>query len=282
MDSATLRKKFLAMTTNVPQTAQREPGKILLRPNQSGCTIGQLTSIEAPMRRSSAWLVAALLCGLAAPAIAQTQDAPPLETKPKAKSRTWTNEDLEKLSGPVNVLGTKDAPAAKDTDPFTPKKPKKEEEKCESDAWVAAVTTVLREQGILYEPRYWSGRLFGDACLANVGIGAVAARIDGDYTLDDGTKLHAATTVTSGLPPAPQIVSSIDERRPLIVKWKSQPLIMTKVDYLDRQYNYVSVYAISGLMLTNALTGRVLLFDMKTNNQKEIDGTLQVKVSKRQ
>ena len=217
----------------------------------------------------------ALLISFAA--FAQTQDVPPATTRVEKKSRTWTNEDLEKLSGPVNVIGS-DAPAAE-----TAKGVKKTraQEKCASDAWVAAVTVVMKEQGVPYPPRYWSERLFGDACLSDIAVASVASRIDGDYTLDDGKKLHLATTVTSGLPAAAQIVASVDERRPLIVKWQNQPLIVTKVDYVDRQYNYVSQYSIAGLMLTNALNGRVLVFDLKTNSEKEIEGSLQVTVTKR-
>ncbi len=220
---------------------------------------------------------AVVLVALFCAAMVQAQEVPPLETKPQVKSRTWTNDDLEKLSGPVNVVGNDAAPR----ESAKAAAANQDKGKCTSDAWVAAVTAVMKEQGVPYGPRYWSERLFGDACLSDVTVASVASRIDGDYTLDDGKKLHLATTVTSGLPPAAQIVASVDERRPLIVKWQNQPLIMTKVDYIDRQYNYVSTYTIASLMLTNALTGRALIFDLKTNAEKEIDGTLQVTVTKR-
>ena len=214
---------------------------------------------------------------LASAVVAQTQDVPPATTRVEKKAKTWTNEDLEKLSGPVNVVGNDSrGDAAK-----APATKRRTKDGCASDAWVAAVTAVLKEQGIPFGPRYWSERLFGDACLSDVAMASVASRIDGDYTLDDGKKLHLAATVTAGLPPAAQIVASVDERRPLIVEWKGQPLIMTKVDYIDRQYNYVSQYSIASMMLTNALSGRVLIFDLKTNAENEIEGTLQVTVSKK-
>lgn len=223
----------------------------------------------------TAWVFLILVVSYGA--TSQVQDAPPLQTKPQVRSKTWTNEDLEKLSGPVNVVGSGSAGG----DEKAPTRRKKAQEKCASDAWVASVTAAMKEQGVPFGPRYWSERLFGDACLNDIAIASVASHIEGDYTLDDGKKLHLAATVTEGLPAAAQIVASVDERRPLIVKWKNQPLIMTKVDYIDRQYNYVSQYSIASMMLTNALTGRVLIFDLKSNSEKEIDGSLQVTVAKR-
>lgn len=223
-------------------------------------------------------LIAFLAIAISATGFAQTQEVPPATTRVEKKTRTWTNEDLEKLSGPVNVVGN-DAAAGEAGKAAAARK--KEHNDCVSDAWVAAVTVVLKEQGIPFGPRYWSERLFGDACLSDVAIAQVASRINGDYTLDDGKKLHLATTVTAGLPPAAQIVASVDEGRPLIVKWKNQPLVMTKVDYIDRQYNYVSQYSIASMMLSHALTGRVLIFDLKTNSENEIEGAMQVTVAKR-
>ena len=223
----------------------------------------------------------AIVCCFAAFPVAQCQDAPPATTRVEKKSRTWTNEDLEKLTGGVSVIGGTDSASA----PMKPATKKssgaKEEEACESDAWVVGVTGVLRQQGVMFPPRFWSERLFGDTCVNNVPVNTVAPRIAGDYTLEDGTKLHLTADVFAGLPTAPEIVSSITERHPLIIKWKGQPLVMTKVDYIDRQYNFVSAYSISSLMLTNVLTGRVLIFDMKTHSEKEIEGTLEVKVAKR-
>jgi hypothetical protein len=230
------------------------------------------------MNRPATWLAILLLLGIGSIAFAQEPDVPPATTRVERKSRTWTNEDLEKLTGSVNVVGSDDAapkPAEKTH------VAQKEEDNCESYAWVAAVIGVLREQGVSFAPRFWPERLFGDTCANNVSVSAVAARIDGDYTLDNGAKVHLSAVAAPGLPNAAEIVNSVGEHRALIVKWKGQPLVMTKVDYIDRQYNYVSNYSIASLMLTNVLTGRVLIFDTKTDSPKEIEGTLELKAERR-
>ncbi len=218
----------------------------------------------------------AILCCAASLAFAQTEGT--ATTRVEKKSRTWTNDDLEKLTGGVNVLGNGTTESASSKPAV---RTHKDEDPCESDAWVLSVIGVLKEQGVTFGPRFWPERLFGDTCVNNVAVSAVASRIDGDYTLDNGTKVHLTATVFPQLPTAPEIVNSVGEHHPLIIKWKGQPLVMTKVDYIDRQHDYVSTYSIASLMLTNVLTGRVLIFDTKTNSEKEIEGTLQVKVTPR-
>lgn len=224
--------------------------------------------------------IAIFLCLCCSAAVAQDVLPPATTTRvePKEKSlRIWTNEDIQSLRGGVNVIGS-NQPA-----PDEPKREAATEKalsSCESDAWVATVSEVLKLQGVPYPKSFWSDRLFGGGCVDHVALSAVAGRIAGEYTLDDGRKLRLKTHPGTGLPAASQIVASMDHE-PLIVKWKDQPLVITKVDYIDRQYDYVSQYSISSLMLTNVLTGRRLIFDIGAHSASEIEGSFQIVVEKR-
>lgn len=219
---------------------------------------------------------------ISAAVLACAQDYPPATTtrvEPKQKaSHVWTNDDIGNLNGNVNVMGTKDAA---EKSPASPDKPEKESNACESDAWVATVAVVMKSEKVPLSPQFWSERLFGGACMERVSVADVAARIAGDYTLDDGRRLRLKTSPLPGLPQASQIVAAVDKNQPLIVKWQGQPLVLAKVDYIDRQYNYVSSYSISTLMLTNVLTGRLLIFDVAKHSEKDIEGSFQIAVEQR-
>jgi hypothetical protein len=226
--------------------------------------------------RPYAFSALVLLCATAA--LAQEVPTATTRVEPKQKAlRIWTNEDLQNLNGAVNVIGATGEPSSSESS--SGKTAAKSN--CASDAWASTVGSVLKLQGVTYGAGFWSERLFGGACIDKVTLAAVASRIDGDYTLDDGRRLHLKTSAAAGLPSAAQIVASMDNGRPLILQWKGKPLVVTKVDYIDRQYDYVSMYTISSLMLTDVLTGRLLIFDMKTNSDKEIEGSFQVSVNQR-
>lgn len=220
------------------------------------------------------------VCLFAGACVAQDVIPPATTTRvePKEKSlRIWTNEDLQNLRGGVNVIGTNETGA---NPPVPAANAEKKTQPCASDAWASTVSDVLKLQGVPYPARYWSDRLFGGACLDHVAIAAVAPRIDGDYVLDDGRKFRLKTASTAGLPPASQLVASMDHQ-PWIVQWQDQPLVLTDVKYIDRQYDYVSQYSISSLMLMNVVTGRRLIFDAAANSSKEIEGSFQIAVEKR-
>ena len=226
------------------------------------------------------WMAVLIYLSAMMPLLAQ--ELPPATTtrvEPKQKAaHVWTNEDIGTLKGDVNVMGPKDAP---ERSPSRPGKVANGPAACESSAWVATIATVLKSEEVTLSDQFLADRLFGGACVDKISVASVAARIAGDYTLDDGRRLRLKTNPVAGLPPASQIVAAVDQNRPLIVKWQGQPLIMTKVDYIDRQYDYVSSYSISSMMLTNVLTRRVLIFDATTHSQKEIEGSFQIAVEPR-
>jgi hypothetical protein len=51
---------------------------------------------------------------------------------------------------------------------------------------------------------------------------------------------------------------------------------------VDNVYDGVSMYTIQKLYLTNAMTGKPVLFEATAANLREIDGSLQITVTPRQ
>lgn len=223
-----------------------------------------------------------LVALLGSSGIAHAQ-AQPESDKPKAK-RVWTNQDVENIKGGINVVGQPDKPApsskTKDETPATPEVPA---EVCESDGWARAVATVVQARGAKMGARFWATRLFNNLCTSSVQVEAVSRRITGDYSLEDGAKIHLnADVIPHSLPKAAELVAAVNEQRPFIVAWKGHPYIIDRVDYVDNVYDGISMYSISKLYMTNALTGRTTLWEATAANLKEIDATLQIAVTTRQ
>ncbi len=216
---------------------------------------------------------------------ALAQDNP---STPKKAQHVWTNEDVQGLKGGVNVVGQENAqpPKSKSNDPFSKRsadasKSETPAEICDSDRWSAAVATIVGAQGVTLDGHFWRTRIFGDLCSSRVTLQAVSQRITGDYTLDDGTRLHLTST-TSALPKPEEVITATESGTPYILSWKKKPLVLTKVDYVVRVSDEGNTYNISKLYLADAITGHPFLFDATTDKVTDIDGVLDIKVSKRQ
>jgi hypothetical protein len=219
----------------------------------------------------------ALLAGACGLAAAQTQ---PDAAKPK---HVWTNDELENLKGGINVVGDQTPMPSGKAKPGRPAEDEAVGDSCDSDEWSHAVAAVLEAQGAMMSSKFWATRLFNNLCSSGIQLDAVSRRVAGDYTLDDGTKIHLKTgLMLRNLPQAAELVASVNERRPFIVARKGHAYVLTSVNYVDNVYDGISRYTISKLYLTNALTGRPTLLEPTADNMKEIDGTLQITVSPRQ
>ena len=220
-------------------------------------------------------LLMALLCGMSS-----SQQEPQKSKAP----RVWTNEDVESLTGGINVVSqpgesapSPKAPKAQEGDPTENKAPL---ELCESDGWADAIAAVVRIQGVRLDNKFWAARLFSNLCSYGIKIEAISPRITGDYTLDSGKKVHLkADFILRNLPTAAAIVAAIDEQRSFIISWKGRPFVINRVDYVDNAYNGVSMYTIQKLYLTNAMTRKPLLLEATAANLMEIDGSLQITVT---
>ncbi|MGZ4820049.1 MAG: hypothetical protein ACXVZM_00480 [Terriglobales bacterium] len=211
------------------------------------------------------------------------------DTTPRKAHRVWTNEDVENIKGGINVVGeSNEKPNKKTPDsadqPGDSESPASAAETCQSDEWSAAVEATAQAQGVALDRKFWRTKLFGDLCSSGIQMEAVGRRISGDYTLDDGTRLRlSAIMLSHGFPKSEDMVADTDAGRPYIVSWKKRPLVLTRVDYIVRTHsNGMNTYTISKMYMRNALTGRELLFDVTTDRIADIEGTLQLSVSKRQ
>lgn len=248
------------------------------------------------MKRGIGWVLGVtMLAALGQAAHAQSSEPAPNsdsaspaqeDTTPRKAHRVWTNEDVENIKGGINIVGeANEKPNEKTTtdQPGDSGSPASAAETCQSDEWSAAVEATAQAQGVALDRKFWRTKLFGDLRSSGIQMEAVGRRITGDYTLDDGTRLRLSTIMLShGFPKSEDMVAETDAGRPYIVSWKKRPLVLTRVDYIVRIHsNGMNTYTISKMYMRNALTGRELLFDVTTDRIADIEGTLQLSVSKR-
>lgn len=207
---------------------------------------------------------------------------------PAKTKKVWTNENVGDIKGTINVVGqlNEKKPAGDadqpDTSPTAPNPRLGGAEACESDAWASGISTIVSAQGLPLNSKYWQERLFGGVCQTGVLMTTLSRGMDGDYVLDSGDKLKLKTFLaTRSLPQAAEIVASVKENRPFIVVWKKRPLVANKVNYINHVINGVSVYMVEKLTLIDPASGRLVLMDVSKTPASEVDGALQVKVTKR-
>ncbi len=207
----------------------------------------------------------------------QTAPAPASTSKPPTK-KVWTNEDLQKLdNGGVSVLGAPDNQAQAGA-----RKPgeAEESEPCESDAWAAAVTIILKQQGLPRSRQFWADKLFNAPCVSGVHLSAVGAGIEGNYTLDNGHKVQVKSEALPGFPVGADLVAAMREKHSLLLQYQGQPWLSGNVEYVDREYaDGGKVYTVSKLFLVDPLSGKRQILDFSAQPAPVVQGSLQVKVT---
>lgn len=201
------------------------------------------------------------------------------------KPKVISNEDLDALPGGVNVVGGhdswKDQPAEGGEQPASepaakPAVPEKPKEYCASRGFAEAVAITLRQEGIGWRAPFWMDRIFGsDICLPRLNsVEALARRVDGDYTLPTGEKLHIASR-TSGLPSSEELVLNTEADKHYVVVWKGVPYVSTSVRYVQQMISDGSGGAskagvvVSGLDLYDPENDRNVVFDVKAGDSPE-------------
>ena len=231
----------------------------------------------------------AILFGLFAfPVFAQQSD--PAKKPP----RVYTNDDVEGMSGGISVVGEaakpeKPAKPGKDkADPFVApaatakSKAPAAKDQCADWGWGVVVAEVLNSKGVPFDAEYWVDKTFGATrCLARVPTAAtMAASIDGDYTLDDGAKIHIKSSV--GVPGATGVVEGIDKNRPFIVIWRNIPYLATAVRGVKEVYGDGSVrYIISHMTLSNPYLEKTVTFEAEKDKETDLEA-VDFSVTKRQ
>ncbi len=217
--------------------------------------------------------------------------AAPQSDPPKKPPRVYTNDDLEGLSGGINVVGEaakpvkpspeKAAPAAPAAAPAKSKAPASKDQ-CADWGWGVVVAETLNYKGVPYDAEYWVDKTFGTTrCLANVPSAAtLAATIDGDYTLDDGSKIHIKSSV--GVPGAAGVVEGIDKNKPFVVIWRGIPYLANGVRGVKQTYEDGSVqYIIEEMTLSNPYLEKTVTFSAKKDKESELEA-VDFRITKRQ
>ncbi len=210
---------------------------------------------------------------------------------PKKPPRVYTNDDLEGLSGGINVVGEAAKPAKPTKDKEQPapaasaavkSKAPATKDQCADWGWGVVVAETLNYKGVPFDAEYWTDKTFGTTrCLAKVPSAAtMAAAIDGDYTLDDGTKIHIKSSV--GVPGAAGVVEGIDSNKPFVVVWRSIPYLASGIRGVKNVYDDGSVqYVIEEMTLSNPYLQKTVVFSAKKDKESELEA-VDFRVTRRQ
>jgi hypothetical protein len=156
---------------------------------------------------------------------------------------------------------------------------------CENWLWAAEVETILKAQKIDLPQTYWITQAnLGEVCVdAPVDLEAIAALIERDYQLEDGSKFHLTALRTLGAPTdMGHIISSLRQGRPFILLWKGHPLLVTGMVYDEYGYpNGQRMYEVRDIEMLDLLypdgdERRTRSFVKGTDNLDEIGGILEV------
>ena len=238
-------------------------------------------------------LASILFCASLAPgAIAQQQQQQ--QANPQKKpAKVYTNDDLEGLSGGISTVGEASKPEKPDTGtaegetkspaPTAPKSKKPpQKDQCADWGWGEVVAATLGSQGVPFDAAYWVDKTWGTGrCLSSLpSASGLASSIDGDYALDDGSKIRVQSIV--GAPSGAGVVESIQKNRPFIVLWRGIPYLASgvrgvKMDNGDGSYTYY----IREMTLNNPYLGKSVTFNSEKDKESELEAVI-FKVTNRQ
>ncbi len=208
------------------------------------------------------------LCGGVAAQTAPTP--PPSQTTPPPKAkRVYTNDDMQNLSAPVNVVGSSNTSSSTATGKDSAADNSSPKSACASDSWTAAITYMAQQAGLPNDAKYWSTKLFGGTCPTQVDPSSLASRIAGNYFLDDGSKLQLQAFFNRPLPNSDVVVNSIKANKPFLVAWNGRAWLARDVGGVER------VGSGSGQHIDYVL-GSLTLVDLASGDQQKVDLKKQV------
>ena len=156
---------------------------------------------------------------------------------------------------------------------------------CENWLWAAEVETILKAQKIDLPQTYWITQAnLGEVCVdAPVDLESIAALINRDYELEDGSKFHLTAIWSTGAPnDMGHIISSLEQGRPFILLWKGHPLLVTGMVYNvsgypngQRMYEAVEIDMLD-LLYPEGDERRTRSFMKGSDDVNEIGGMLEV------
>ncbi len=217
--------------------------------------------------RITAYVLSVLLLASLAPA--QTGKTP----------KVYTEDDLKELRGGISVIGEAPAKAADRKDepraPGAAKAKSKVPDKAEGCAdWAvsSAIAAALGSQGVPFDASYWIDKIYGGTrCPKSIGgLSSIAASVDGDYTLDDASKVRVRTRI--GVPGAGGMVENVKSNRPMLVVWQGVPYVSQGVRYVKEVYTDGSIlYKIKEMELTNPYLERTVTFHADSDREGDLE-----------
>jgi len=212
------------------------------------------------------------------------QGQQPAEQK-KKPPKVYTNEDVEGMSGGVSVIGDSSKPEKpgekEDTKTAGPaptvrkSKMPPQKDQCADWAWGAVVAASLGPQGVPFDAGYWVDKTWGTGrCLSSLPpASGLTASIDGDYSLDDGSKVRIQSIV--GAPTGAGVVESLQKRRPVIVLWHGIPYLAGGVRGVQMDNgDGSSTYYIRELTLSNPYLGKSVTFNAEKDKESELEAVV--------
>ncbi len=156
-------------------------------------------------------------------------------------------------------------------------------QKCANWSWAAGLEALLRAQDVPLNQNYWVLKVnLGEVCDDRfLSPEALARSIEGDYTLDDGRKLHLQATVINAAPTIPdQVIAPLRHGHPTLLFWNGRAFLLYGVVFDEYIYpNGQRLFQIRELKLLDPLAPdaqRKVSFVNGKDDPALIDGVLLV------
>lgn len=164
--------------------------------------------------------------------------------------------------------------------------------KCENYVWAAIVETMMRGQQVPIPQNDWAERTSnGMRCYPSLDDYAQRAQaLNGDYTLNDGKKVHIHAEFFPGTPQPDAMIYSLRIGRPLMVVWNGRPYMLYGLlyDELIHTTGKAKQYVVREMQLLDAALppdakSRALTIkkDETTDQIAGLSGVMQVTVEPR-
>ncbi len=237
--------------------------------------------------------VAGAQSGSSSPSPSDSREAKPPAQNQQAtpkKKHVYTDEDmlLLKRKGGVSVVGDGSASSSADdparatgqaAKPQPAANPlRAPQADCLTYSWAASVETAVLQLNVPLDRSFWLMKSFGGSvCRSSLGaLPPLVNAINGDYVLDDGSKVHlTANAVFGAMPKVDDLVAAGQSGKPYIFVWRGHPSLVERVEGIDRQGGGGHVISLSKITLIDPYLGTRAEFTDK-DVPSQIDAALSI------
>lgn len=158
----------------------------------------------------------------------------------------------------------------------------KPKQPCRNWAWASVVELMLAKQKVtLSQTELILKSNLGELCIETpVDFKAIGKVVDGDYVLDDGSKVQVESVIIGGAPTdVGYLIDSVKQGRPLLMLWRGRPVVLQGLEYDEYIYpNNQRMYEARKLTLLDPLGDKPLVFDKLVDSPSELGGVFEVRV----